>query len=759
MSQRRMKTMDGNTAAAYVAYPFTEVAAIYPISPSCEMGEMADAWSAEGKKNLFGSPAQVVEMQSEGGSSGALHGILQGGALATSFTASQGLLLMIPNMNRIAGELLPGVLHVASRGAGNSSFSIFAEHNDVMSTRSAGFAILASRSVQDVMNLGAIAHLAAIKGSIPFLHFFDGYRTSHEMQKINVLEYEELDKLLDHEAVAAFRARSLAPRRPHANSLSHGSSTYFQLREAVNPYYNALPGIVAEYMQAINKLTGSNYDLFTYHGHPEAQRVVVAMGSGCSVLEEAVDVLNKRGEKVGLVTVHLFRPFVPEKLREALPKSVEKIAVLDRCKEQGSGGEPLYLDVRAGLCGDGKSNLVVVGGRYGISNKNFTPAQAQAVFDNLAQEEPRDHFTVGINDDLTGTSLAMPAEPIEYRQEGLTSCKFWGLGADGTVGANKSSVKIIGDHTSLYAQAFFSYDSRKSGGVTVSHLRFGPSPIKSAYLVDRADFVACHNPAYVKKYDMVQDVRPGGSFLLNCGWSDAELGEQLPAAMKRHIAANKIKLYTINAVDIAIELGLPGRVNMIMQSAFFALAKIIPLEEAMGYLRQSAHEAYGKQGQAIVDKNLAALERGLSDLHEFRVPEEWKNARDEAPADLSHLPAFYRQVVQPMLDQKGDDLPVSAFKDYAAGNWPFGVSTYEKRGLAVSAPRWVPENCIQCNQCSFVCPHAVIRLANIAKKPGGGTLPELARITIRYYRGLIQGGLDGRLLRDQVLEGATLVRD
>ncbi|MDR1124492.1 MAG: pyruvate:ferredoxin (flavodoxin) oxidoreductase [Deltaproteobacteria bacterium] len=736
MSIRRTKTMDGNTAAAYVSYPFTEVAGIFPITPSSEMAELTEAWSVEGKKNLFGSPVRVMEMQSEGGASGALHGILQAGALGTSYTSSQGLLLMIPNLYRIAGELLPAVLHVAARSVGNNSLSIFCDHQDVMAARQTGFAMLASRNPQDVMYLGAVAHLAAIKASLPVLHFFDGFRTSHEMQKVRLLEYDELDRLLDREAVARFRARSISPARPHAVGLVTNQDTYFQMREAVNPHYEKLTGALSGYLREINSLTGMTYDFFTYHGHPEAERVIVAMGSACSVLEETVDALLADGEKVGLVCVHLFRPFVAAKLRRTLPRAVKKIAVLDRTKEPGAR-EPLFLEVRAALY-ELSAPPLVVGGRFGLASKEFTPLDAQAVYANLALETPRDAFTVGINDDLTHTSLPPTPKAVPVRHEGVTSCVFWGLGSDGTVGANKNSVKIIGDHTDLYAQAYFAYDSKKSGGVTMSHLRFGPNPIKSAYRIYEPDFVACHNPAYAGQYDLMKGLRSGGTFLLNCQWSDQELDAMLPGRIKRHIAENNINFYTLNAVDIAIELGLAGRINMIMQSAFFALTGIIPLDEALRHLRASVQEAYGRQGQAIVDKNLAALERGVEALHKVAVPESWKQAQDKPAEQDTGKPEFYRKLVQPILDQKGDDLPVSAFKDLADGHWPFNISKYEKRGIAVHTARWTPENCAQCNRCSVICPHAAVRprLLSEAEKdaaPAGLKTVPATGFTGMYY--------------------------
>ena len=707
MSKRPMKTMDGNTAAAYISYPFTEVAAIFPITPSSEMAELTDTWATQGKKNLFGSPVRVMEMQSEGGAAGALHGALQAGALSSTYTSSQGLLLMIPNMYKIAGELLPAVFHIAARSVASNSLSIFGDHQDVMSVRQTGFACLASRSVQDVMYLGAVAHLSAIKGRLPFAHFFDGFRTSHEMQKISLLEYEELNDLLDHDAVTAFRERSLSPNRPHVMGMTQNPDIFFQLREAVNPYYDALPSIVEEYMNAINKLTGSSYGLFSYYGHPEADRAILAMGSSCKVIEEAVDALNARGEKVGLITVHLYRPFVPEKLFSVLPASVKKLAVLDRTKEPG-GEDPLFLDVRNAFYGKPCAPLIV-SGRYGLASKEFTPDHAHAVFENLRNNEPKNRFTVGIEDDVTNTSLPMPAIPLARLQEGVTACKFWGFGSDGTVGANKTAIKIIGDATDLYAQAYFAYDSKKSGGVTVSHLRFGPSPIKSSYKVDAADFIACHNQSYVTKYDVLKGLKPGGTFLLNCRWSDAELEAELPARVKRYIAKKSIKLHTINAVDIAIELGISGRINMIMQAAFFALANIIPLEDAMCRMQAAIEDSYGNQGQNVVDKNLSALRRGVSDLHVVTVPAAWADATDELNTPDAKKPVFYQNVIEPMIRQEGDDLPVSAFSDVVDGRWPTGVSGHEKRGVAVSTAKWVPEHCIQCNQCSFVCPHAVLR--------------------------------------------------
>ncbi len=729
--------MDGNTAAAYIAYPFTEVAAIFPITPSSQMAELTDEWAAKGKKNLFGQTVRVVEMQSEGGAAGALHGSLQGGALTTTFTASQGLLLKVPNMYKIAGELLPGVFHVSARSLASNSLSIFGDHQDVMATRQTGFALLASSSVQDCMYLGAVAHLAAIKGRLPFLHFFDGFRTSHETQKINVLEYEELEKLLDWDAVNNFRRRALNPDHPTLSGMTQNPDVFFQLREAVNTYHDALPGIVRGIMRQINELTGSTYDFFEYHGAPDAERVIVAMGSSCCAIEETVDALNAKGEKVGLVNVRLYRPFVSEALLEALPETAKRVAVLDRTKEPG-GVDPLCLDVRNALYGKPGAPLVVAG-RYGLASKDFTPAQAQAVFENLARETPKDSFTVGIVDDVTHTSLPEPKAPVAIDRAGQTACKFWGFGSDGTVGANKSAIKIIGDHTDMYAQAYFAYDSKKSGGVTISHLRFGDKPIRSTYYVNEADFIACHNQAYVHLYDVLAGLHPGGTFLLNCLWSPEELEQHLPGAMKRHIANNGIKFYAINAISIADGLGLRGRINMIMQSAFFKLAGIIPLEDAVKYLKDAVEDSYGKQGRSVVEKNFAAIDKGISSLHEVAVPAAWKTAPDEAGQATPERPAFYNDVVVPMLRQEGDKLPVSAFKGYEDGRWPVGITAFEKRGVAVETACWVPENCIQCNQCSFVCPHAVIRplLATdeeLANAPEGfPTLPATGYKGMRYH--------------------------
>ncbi|MDR3231959.1 MAG: pyruvate:ferredoxin (flavodoxin) oxidoreductase, partial [Synergistaceae bacterium] len=665
-----------------------------------------------GKKNLFGRTLRVIEMQSEGGAAGAVHGSLQGGSLTTTYTSAQGLLLMIPNMYRIAGELLPAVFHVSARSLATNAWNVFGDHQDVMATRQTGFAILASSGVQDAMDLAAVAHLTAIKARMPFLHFFDGFRTSHEVQKIEVLEYEELEKLLDREAVKAFRDRALNPDHPVHRGMTQNPDVFFQMREAVNPWYDALPATLDHYLGEINRLTGRNYAFFNYYGAPDATRVIVAMGSACTAIEETVDWMNARGEKVGLVNVHLYRPFRSERLLSVLPPSVKRIAVLDRTKEPGAAGEPLFLDVRNAFCDvamSGKPIPFIVGGRYGLGGKNFSPPDVLAVYENLARETPRSGFTVSIDDDVTLTSLPRPKEDFDPAPAGTTACKFWGLGSDGTVGANKSAVKIIGDHTDLYAQAYFAYDSKKSGGVTISHLRFGKTPIKSSYYIEKADFVACHNPAYVGKYDMLEDLKPGGRFLLNTLWTPEEVEKNLPAAMKRFIAKNGIGFCTINAVRVAQELGLGSRINMIMQSAFFELARIIPVEDAVKYLREAVVESYGKQGQAIIDMNFAAIDRGISDIVRLSVPESWKDAKDAAAPERAPVPDFISQFVEPVNRQRGDWLPVSIFRGCEDGTFPLGSSAFEKRGIAVEVPVWRPESCIQCNQCSFVCPHAAVR--------------------------------------------------
>ncbi|MDR2529025.1 MAG: pyruvate:ferredoxin (flavodoxin) oxidoreductase [Synergistaceae bacterium] len=723
-NKRNMRMMDGNTAAAHVSYAFSEVAAIFPITPSSPMAELADEWAAKGKKNLFGRPTRVVEMQSEGGAAGAVHGSLQGGALTVTYTSAQGLLLMIPNMYRIAGELLPAVFHVSARALANNSWSVFGDHQDVMATRQTGFAILASSAVQDVMNLAAVAHLTAIKSRVPFLHFFDGFRTSHEVQKIQVLEYDELEKLLDRDAVRAFRDRALSPDHPVHRGMTQNPDVFFQMREAVNPWYLALPNALDTCLAQVNELTGQDYKFFNYYGAPDAEHVVVAMGSACSAIEETVDWLNARGEKTGLLNVRVFRPFCPDRLVAALPKTVKKIAVLDRTKEPGAAGEPLYMDVRGAFYGLTRPTPLIVGGRYGLGAKNFGPSEILAVYENLALNEPKNGFTTGIEDDVTLTSLPRPATAESPAPAGVTACKFWGLGSDGTVGANKSAVKIIGDHTDLYAQAYFAYDSKKSGGVTISHLRFGKTPIKSSYTIDKADFIACHNPAYVGKYDMLGDLKPGGRFLLNTQWTPEEIEKNLPGDMKRAIARKGAEFYIINAVRVAQELGLGSRVNMITQAAFFKLVNIIPVADAAKYLKDAVVESYGRQGQAVIDMNFAAIDRGISDIVPIPVPAAWKDAeRSKDAADTGKQatkPRFITDFVEPVNRQEGDSLPVSVFKGREDGTFPLGTSAFEKRGIAVDAPVWRPDRCVQCNQCSFVCPHAVIRPLLVEEKELSG---------------------------------------
>ncbi|MEG6568750.1 pyruvate:ferredoxin (flavodoxin) oxidoreductase [Thermoanaerobacterium thermosaccharolyticum] len=701
-----MKTMDGNTAAAHVAYAFTEVAAIYPITPSSPMAEHVDEWSAHGRKNLFGQEVKVIEMQSEAGAAGAVHGSLAAGALTTTFTASQGLLLMIPNMYKIAGELLPGVFHVSARALASHALSIFGDHQDVMACRQTGFALLASGSVQEVMDLGSIAHLSAIKGRVPFLHFFDGFRTSHEYQKIEVMDYEDLRKLLDMDAVRAFKKRALNPEHPVTRGTAQNPDIYFQEREASNRYYNAIPEIVEYYMNEISKITGREYKLFNYYGAPDAERIIVAMGSVTETIEETIDYLMKKGEKVGVVKVHLYRPFSFKHFLNAIPKTVKKIAVLDRTKEAGAFGEPLYEDVRAAFY-DSELRPVIVGGRYGLGSKDTTPAQILAVFDNLKSDAPKNNFTIGIVDDVTNTSLPV-GEEIETTPEGTISCKFWGFGSDGTVGANKSAIQIIGDNTDMYAQAYFAYDSKKSGGVTISHLRFGKKPIRSTYLINNADFVACHKQAYVYNYDVLAGLKKGGTFLLNCTWKPEELDEKLPASMKRYIAKNNIKFYIINAVDIAKELGLGARINMIMQSAFFKLANIIPIEDAVKHLKEAIVKSYGHKGEKIVNMNYAAVDRGIDALVKVDVPASWADAQDEVK-ETRNVPDFIKNIADVMNRQEGDKLPVSAFVGMEDGTFPMGTAAYEKRGIAVDVPEWQIDNCIQCNQCAYVCPHAAIR--------------------------------------------------
>lgn len=698
--------MDGNTAAAYASYAFTEVAGIFPITPSSPMAECVDEWSAAGKKNLFGETVDVVEMQSEGGASGVVHGALASGALTTTYTASQGLLLMIPNMYKIAGELLPGVFHVSARCLASHSLNIFGDHSDVMSTRQTGFAMLASNSVQEVMDLASVAHLSAIKGRIPFLHFFDGFRTSHEIQKIEEMPYEELAKLVDYDAIKKFKDNALNPEHPVTRGTCQGPEIFFQAREACNKFYDAIPAIVADYMKEISKITGREYKPFNYYGDPNAENIIVAMGSVCEAAEETVDYLMAKGEKVGLLKVHLYRPWAPEYMFEVLPKSVKKIAVLDRTKEPGTSGHPLYLDIKDSFYG--KENApVIVGGIYGLGSKDTTPSDIKAVYDNLKQENPKNDFTLSIVDDVTNKSLEVK-ETINTVPEGTISCKFWGLGSDGTVGANKSAIKIIGDNTDMYAQGYFAYDSKKSGGVTVSHLRFGEKPIKSTYYIKDADFVSCSTQAYAESYDMVSDIKPGGTFLLNTVWNMDDLEAHLPKEMKQYIANNDIKFYTINATKIAEEIGLGRRTNMIMQAAFFKLSEVLPYDEAEKLLKDSVKKTYGKKGDKIVNMNIAAIDNAISELVKVEVPESWKNANNEAKAKPERT-EFVANVCDVMNAQNGDSLPVSAFNGYEDGTFPNGTAKYEKRGAAVNVPVWEAEKCIQCNQCSYVCPHATIR--------------------------------------------------
>ena len=702
----KMKTMDGNTAAAYISYAFTDVAAIYPITPSSPMAEVVDEWAAQGKKNIFGQTVKLIEMQSEAGASGAVHGSLQAGALTTTYTASQGLLLMIPNMYKMAGELLPAVFHVSARALATSSLSIFGDHQDVMAARQTGFALLAEGSVQEVMDLAGVAHLSAIKGRVPFLNFFDGFRTSHEIQKIEVMDYANLEKLLDKDAVDAFRKRGLNPDNPVIRGTAQNPDIYFQTREAVNTYYNALPEIVENYMGEISKLTGREYHLFNYYGAEDAEDIIIIMGSASETVRTVVEKLNAEGRKVGVLVVHLYRPFSIEHFMGAIPQSVKRIAVLDRTKEPGAFGEPLYLDVRAAFYASDRKPMII-GGRYGLGSKDLLPGDIVAVFDNLASAEPKNNFTISITDDVTNTSLPCVAG-IDVTPAGTKGCKFWGLGSDGTVGANKSAIKIIGDYTDMYAQGYFSYDSKKSGGVTVSHLRFGHTPIMAPYLIDAADFVAVHNQSYVHKYDVTAGLKKGGTFLLNCNWKPEELDAQLPGQLKRYIAKNDIKFYIIDAVKIAQEIGLGGRINMIMQSAFFKLADIIPLADAVKYLKDAVEHSYGKKGQNIVDMNNAAIDKGIDAIVAVEVPAGWAEAGDTA-AEAATGNEFVDKLLVPMNKLEGDKLPVSAFTDYADGTFPSGTAAYEKRGIAIDVPEWQMDTCIQCNQCAFVCPHAAIR--------------------------------------------------
>ena len=709
---KQTKMMDGNTAAAYTSYAFSDVAAIYPITPSSPMAEVTDEWAAYGKKNMFGRPVELMEMQSEGGAAGTVHGSLQAGALTTTYTASQGLLLMIPNMFKIAGELLPGVFQVAARTIATSSLNIFGDHSDVMACRQTGFAMMACAGVQEVLDLSAVCHLSAIRGRVPFLNFFDGFRTSHEIQKVELLDYDDLKKLVDQDALARFRRESMNPDTPIIRGTAQNPDIYFQTREAVNQFYEALPEVVDGYMKEISKLTGRDYQLFNYTGAPDAERVIILMGSGAQTAEEVVKILAGQGEKVGVLNVHLYRPFSVKHFLSALPETVKKIAVLDRTKEPGSDGEPLYLDVRNAFY-ESDRRPVIVGGRYGMGSKEFYPGDVLAVFDNLKLDAPKNHFTVGIVDDVTHTSLKKE-KSLDITPKGTRSCLFWGLGSDGTVGANKSAIKIIGDKTDMYAQGYFAYDSKKSGGITISHLRFGHDPIHMPFLINFADYIAVHNPSYVRLYNVLNGIKEGGTFLLNCGWSGEELDTRLPGQLKRVIAEKKVNFYTIDAVKIAREIGLGGRINMIMQAAFFKLADIIPIDDAVAYLKESIEHTYGKKGQDVVDMNGRAVEAGVKNLVKVSVPEAWKDCTDEELYPKTGN-AFVDQIMMPMNQQEGNTLSVGQLMDQANGTFPSGTTKYEKRGIAVMVPEWQIEHCIQCNQCASICPHAAIRPVLLTK--------------------------------------------
>ena len=733
-------TIDGNTAAAHVAYAFSDVAAIYPITPSSPMAEVADEWGAQGRKNLFGQKVRIAEMQSEGGAAGAVHGSLAAGALTTTFTASQGLLLMIPNMYKISGEMLPGVFHVTARALAAHSLSIFGDHSDVMGARQTGFAMLASASVQEVMDLALVTHLSAIKASLPFVHFFDGFRTSHEIQKIEQIEYEDMAKLLDYDAVKRFRERALNPEHPHQSGTAQNPDIYFQGREAANIHYAKVPEIVEYYMEKVGNLTGRRYHLFDYVGAPDAERVLVIMGSGADVAEEAINYLNAKGEKLGLIKVRLYRPFAADKFLAAIPATCKKIAVLDRTKEPGSLGEPLYLDIVDAIAEAGL-DIKCYGGRYGLGSKEFTPTMVKQVYDNLKLDEPKNHFTVGIIDDVMNTSLP-EGDFVNAAPEGTICCKFFGLGSDGTVGANKNSIKIIGDHTNMFAQGYFAYDSKKSGGLTISHLRFGKTPIQSPYLIDSADFVACHNASYVTRYDVLEGIKDGGVFLLNSPWTVEDMERELPASMKQTIAKKHIRFYNMDAVKLAREVGMGNRINTIMQSAFFKLAEIIPADEAIDYMKAAAKKSYAKKGEDVVQKNYAAIDIGVTGITEINYPEAWATAASGATAMHVSDDPYFVDFIKPILAQQGDKLPVS--KLAADGYVPTGTTKYEKRGIAVEVPMWIPENCIQCNQCALVCPHASIRPfvmteeteapeTFVAKKANGVGDGKLFRIQVSPY--------------------------
>ena len=730
--ERKMKSMDGNNAAAHVSYAFSEVAAIYPITPSSPMADFVDQWSANGLKNIFGTKVKVVEMQSEAGAAGAVHGSLGAGALTTTYTASQGLLLMIPNMYKIAAEQLPAVFHVSARTVSTQALNIFGDHSDVMACRQTGFAMLCEGNVQEVMDLSPVAHLAALEGKVPFINFFDGFRTSHEIQKIAVWDYEDLKDMCDMDAVKEFRAHALNPEHPHMRGSHENGDIYFQHREACNKYYAALPTVVEKYMDKINAKLGTNYQLFNYYGAPDADRVIVAMGSICDVAEEVIDYLNAHGEKVGLVKVRLFRPFAPEKLVAAIPATAKRVAVLDRTKEPGAMGEPLYQDVVTALANAGKNDVQVIGGRYGLGSKDTPPASVFAVYEELKRDEMKRQFTIGIVDDVTNLSLPEDKNCPNTAAPGTIECKFWGLGGDGTVGANKNSIKIIGDHTDKYVQAYFQYDSKKTGGVTISHLRFGDHPIRSPYYINKADFVACHNPSYITKgYKMVNDVKPGGVFMINCQWDFEELNHHLKADAKRYIARNNIQLYTINAIDLAIEIGMGKRNNTILQSAFFSLAKVLPEEDAIRFMKEKAKASYLKKGQDVVDMNYKAIDLGATAYKKIDVPAEWADAVDEPDTrELKGKPELVKmvkEILEPVGKMDGDSLPVSAFSEHVDGQFELGASAYEKRGVAVSVPTWDANKCIQCNQCAYVCPHATIRPFALTAEEAKNA-PEAAKI-------------------------------
>ncbi|MBQ2739235.1 MAG: pyruvate:ferredoxin (flavodoxin) oxidoreductase, partial [Oscillibacter sp.] len=710
---RKFKSMDGNNAAAWVSYAFTEVAGIFPITPSSPMADLVDQWAAAGQKNIFGTTVKVCEMQSEAGASGTVHGSLATGAMTTTYTASQGLLLMIPNMYKIAGELLPCVFHVSARTVSSHALNIFGDHSDVLACRQTGFAMLCENDPQEIMDLAPVAHLASIEGRVPFINFFDGFRTSHEIQKVAVWDYDDLKEMCNMEAVDAFRKHSLNPDHPNMRGSHENGDIFFQHREACNSYYEALPAVVEKYMDKINAKLGTDYKLFNYYGAPDAERVIIAMGSLCNVAEEVIDYMTAQGEKVGMVKVHLYRPFAADRLLEAIPATCKKIAVMDRTKEPGALGEPLYMDVVTALANAGKTDIQVIGGRYGLGSKDTPPRSVFAIYDELSKDAPKRQFTVGIVDDVTNLSLEEKPAP-GVAPAGTIACKFWGLGGDGTVGANKNSIKIIGDHTDKYVQAYFQYDSKKTGGVTASHLRFGDTPIKSSYYINKADFVACHVPAYItKKFPIARDVKPGGVFLINCQWNDEELSANLDAASKRYIAENNVQVYTINAIDLAKELGMGKRTNTILQSAFFALANVLPAEEAIQYMKDAATHSYLKKGQDVVDMNHKAIDAGATAFKKFEVPADWATATDAAEetklAGKPELVEMVKGILEPVSRMDGDSLPVSTFVKHVDGQFELGAAAYEKRGVATSVPTWDATKCIQCNNCAFVCPHATIR--------------------------------------------------